>query len=114
MPLLQISKMKRGKGLKTTVKDFLKSSMLRDKRNLLKIKDLNENYEYDLIAILRSKPYLKRQADWTFGYEIEGNYEEKPQFFPPLSVLLAKIPEIIDLNEELANAPLKKIEVKLA
>ena len=60
MPLIHITKMKRGKGIKTQVKELLKQAMLEDKRNLLKIKNVNENYEFDLIAILRNKPYNKR------------------------------------------------------
>jgi hypothetical protein len=52
--------MKRGKGLKVPILDFLKSDLLKEKGNLLKIKNINENYEFDLIAILRSNPYFKR------------------------------------------------------
>ena len=50
LPLLSLTKMKKGKGIKDDVKDVLNLNLgLRDETK----------YEYELVGVLRHKPYIK-------------------------------------------------------
>ena len=71
--------MKRGKGLKNELRDHL---------------NCNPNYEYELIAILRSKPYVKSSQKQTY------QKVWKSSNFPSLSTLLKNMAQVIGNQEQ--------------
>ena len=104
LPMIQVSQIKRfGKGVKQGVKDAV---LAWGEENCFK----ESECEIELIGIIRSKPYQKWHQAWNVQYKIEPNQE---QFFPSLTKIFSRMDEIVDLNSEVTQRSIKKIQIQL-
>lgn len=104
LPMLQISQIKRfGKGVKQGVKDAV---LAWGAENSFR----EAECEIELIGIIRSKPYQKWHQAWNVQYQVEPNHEP---FFPSLTKIFSRMDEIVDLNSEITQRALKKIQIQL-
>ena len=92
LPIIQISKMKRGKGIKSELKQLIAKEFHGQRGEV----PLSEFFELELLAVLRKKPYEKKKSDTDYVYRIESQSDK----FPSLSDMLKMMAQIISSKRD--------------